>query len=186
MQVCILFLTDNHARTPPLKFFTGQMPCLPPNQQRQSTEGKKCSSKYNLQNCYFCWLDYSSADISCLKHNCQYQFYLDLSSPCNTLTKWLSGLYKTWSTNLKCFRDMQHDNVNVDNLTTKVTRCYSVCTALACYSDDCKFQKLHLATSKFSNHCQSMTIQLLLHSGLFIPVVFSYASETHTHTHTPV
>ena len=39
MQVCISFQTDNHASTPPLKFFTGRMPFLPPNQQRQSTEG---------------------------------------------------------------------------------------------------------------------------------------------------
>jgi len=37
MQVCTL--TDNHASTPPLKFFTGRMPFLPPNQQRQNTEG---------------------------------------------------------------------------------------------------------------------------------------------------
>jgi len=33
MQVCILLQTDNHANTSPLSFF------LPPNQQRQSTEG---------------------------------------------------------------------------------------------------------------------------------------------------
>ena len=39
MQVCISHQTDNHASTPPLKFFTGRMPFLPPNQQRQSTEG---------------------------------------------------------------------------------------------------------------------------------------------------
>ena len=39
MQVCILLQTDNHASTPPLSFFTGRMPFLPPNQQRQSTEG---------------------------------------------------------------------------------------------------------------------------------------------------
>ena len=32
--------TDNHASTPPLSFFTGRMPFLPPNQQRQSTEGE--------------------------------------------------------------------------------------------------------------------------------------------------
>jgi len=32
--------TDNHANTPPLSFFTGRMPFLPPNQQRQSTEGE--------------------------------------------------------------------------------------------------------------------------------------------------
>jgi len=38
MQGCTSLQTDNHTRTPPL-FFTGQMPFLPPNQQRQSTEG---------------------------------------------------------------------------------------------------------------------------------------------------
>jgi len=30
---------DNHASTPPLKFFTGRAPFLPPNEQRLSTEG---------------------------------------------------------------------------------------------------------------------------------------------------
>jgi len=40
MQVSTSLQTDNHASTPPLSFFTGQMPFLPPNQQRQSTEGK--------------------------------------------------------------------------------------------------------------------------------------------------
>jgi len=40
MQVCTMLQTDNHASTPPLKFFTGRIPFLPPNQQRQSTEGK--------------------------------------------------------------------------------------------------------------------------------------------------
>jgi len=39
MQVGISLQTDNHASTSPLKFFTGRMPFLPPNQQRQSTEG---------------------------------------------------------------------------------------------------------------------------------------------------
>ena len=38
MQVCTLLQTDNHASNPPLSFFTGRMPFLPPNQQRQSTE----------------------------------------------------------------------------------------------------------------------------------------------------
>ena len=36
---------DNHASTPPLSFFTGQMPFLPPNQQRQSTEGHLACKK---------------------------------------------------------------------------------------------------------------------------------------------
>jgi len=37
MQVCTSLQTDNHASTPPLSFFTGRMPFLPPNQQRHST-----------------------------------------------------------------------------------------------------------------------------------------------------
>jgi len=41
MQVCTSLQTDNHTSTPPLKFFTGQMPFLPPNQQHQSTEGRQ-------------------------------------------------------------------------------------------------------------------------------------------------
>ena len=36
MQVCTSLQTDNHSSTPPLKFFTGRMPFLPPNQQRQN------------------------------------------------------------------------------------------------------------------------------------------------------
>jgi len=41
MQVCTLVQTDNHANTSPLEtFFTGRMPFLPLNQQRQSTEGQ--------------------------------------------------------------------------------------------------------------------------------------------------
>ena len=38
-QVCTSLQTDNHASTPPLSFFTGWMPFLLPNQQRQSTKG---------------------------------------------------------------------------------------------------------------------------------------------------
>jgi len=45
MQVCTSLLTDNYSSTSPLSFFTGRMPFLPPNQQRQSTEGKKLYSK---------------------------------------------------------------------------------------------------------------------------------------------
>jgi len=39
MQVCTSLQTNNHASTSPLSFFTGWMPFLPPNQQRQSIEG---------------------------------------------------------------------------------------------------------------------------------------------------
>jgi len=38
MQVRTSLQTDNHASTPPLKLFTGRMPFLLPNQQRQNTE----------------------------------------------------------------------------------------------------------------------------------------------------
>ena len=41
MQVCTSLQTNNHASTPPLKFFTGRMPFLQPNQQRQSTKGNR-------------------------------------------------------------------------------------------------------------------------------------------------
>jgi len=39
MQVCTLLQTDSHTSTHHSCFFTGRMPFLPPNQQRQSTEG---------------------------------------------------------------------------------------------------------------------------------------------------
>jgi len=40
IQVCTSLQTDNHASTPTTHVFTGRMPFLPPNQQRQSTEGQ--------------------------------------------------------------------------------------------------------------------------------------------------
>ena len=41
MQVCTSLQTDNHANTPPLSFYKAGsgMLLLPPNQQRQCTEG---------------------------------------------------------------------------------------------------------------------------------------------------
>jgi len=47
MQVCTSLQTYNHASTPPLSFFTGRTPFLPPNQQRQSTEGKTNQRQQN-------------------------------------------------------------------------------------------------------------------------------------------
>jgi len=73
MQVCTSLQTDNHASTPPLSFFTGWMPYLPPNQQRQSTESTNTQEYYKtsilqplymsicfswhpqLKNGRFCW-----------------------------------------------------------------------------------------------------------------------------------
>jgi len=49
MQVCTLLQTDNHASTPPLSFFTGRVPFLSPNQQHQSTEGRKNVKNERLQ-----------------------------------------------------------------------------------------------------------------------------------------
>jgi len=48
MQVCTLLQTDNHTSTPLLMFFTGRMPFLPPNQQRQSTES--CTERHWNRN----------------------------------------------------------------------------------------------------------------------------------------
>jgi len=39
MQACTLLQTDNHTSTPLLCFLQAGYPFLPPNQQRQSTEG---------------------------------------------------------------------------------------------------------------------------------------------------
>jgi len=50
MQVCTALQADNHANTPPLCFFTGRVPFLPPNQRRQSTEGK--STEHTVQ-CHY-------------------------------------------------------------------------------------------------------------------------------------
>jgi len=48
IQVCTSLQTDNHTSTPPLCFFTGRMPFLPPNQQCQSTEGRAPNSLVKL------------------------------------------------------------------------------------------------------------------------------------------
>jgi len=48
MQVCTSIQTDNHASTH-RSVFTGRMPFLPPNQQRQSTEGTKHVSNRKWQ-----------------------------------------------------------------------------------------------------------------------------------------
>jgi len=53
MQVCTSLQTDNHTSTQPLSLFTGRMPFLPPNQQRQGTEGKN-SLHHTLTLFLFC------------------------------------------------------------------------------------------------------------------------------------
>jgi len=44
-------IPDNTTNIPPLSFFTGRMPFLPPNQQRQGTEGneadRRTTNQYN-------------------------------------------------------------------------------------------------------------------------------------------
>ena len=58
MQVCTSLQTDDHAIIPPLSFFTGRMPFLPPNQQRQSTEGNNILTHLNrisIQQPTFHW-----------------------------------------------------------------------------------------------------------------------------------
>jgi len=44
MQVYTSLQTNKPFQHPTTLFFTGQMPFLPPNQQRQSTEGSVCQS----------------------------------------------------------------------------------------------------------------------------------------------
>jgi len=63
MQVCTSLQTDNHASTPPLKFFTGRMPFLPPNQQHQSTEGI-CGGQSPCFLFFFIFLSLSHAQVA--------------------------------------------------------------------------------------------------------------------------
>jgi len=53
VQVRTSLQTDNHACTPPLSFLKGRMPFLPPNQQRQSTEGTYHGCKKTFVNVFF-------------------------------------------------------------------------------------------------------------------------------------
>ena len=66
MQVCTSLQTDNHANTPLLQSFTGRMPFLLPNQQRQSTEGNNNNITINriLYYTYQCSLNaYGDCDV---------------------------------------------------------------------------------------------------------------------------
>jgi len=50
--VCTSLQTDNHASTPPLSFFTGRVPFLPPNQQCQSTMCHHTLLKTGKMTCF--------------------------------------------------------------------------------------------------------------------------------------
>jgi len=50
MQVCTLLQTDNHASTAAFCFLTGRMPFLPPNRQRQSTEGNYTVHYFEIES----------------------------------------------------------------------------------------------------------------------------------------
>jgi len=63
MQVCTLFQTDNHARTPPLSFLQARCPsCRPTNSVKALKEKPEC--KQSLINQWDAWL---------VKINRQYQ-----------------------------------------------------------------------------------------------------------------
>ena len=67
MQVCTSLQTDNHASTPPLSFFTGRMPFLPPNQQHQTTEGNKAIWMQLLYGEY--WFKFTHWQRLSINHN---------------------------------------------------------------------------------------------------------------------
>ena len=69
-QVCTLLQTDNHTSTPPLCFFTGQMPFLQPNQPHQSTEEHTMKKKIR-----------GAIVVVCVTSSmCNSRWYLDFSS----------------------------------------------------------------------------------------------------------
>ena len=49
MQVCISLQTANHASTPPLSFFTGRMPFLPPNCVKALKAYFVCHTSYHKE-----------------------------------------------------------------------------------------------------------------------------------------
>ena len=64
MHLCTSLQTDNHASTPPLSFFTGQMPFLLLNQQHQSTEGTWHVIKHILKTLAKVFLRWSVTNIA--------------------------------------------------------------------------------------------------------------------------
>ena len=83
MQVCTSLQTDNHASTPPLSFFTGRMPFLPPN--HQSTEGILCQLSslhriyYSVISAYFCRI--FGVCMVCIFFKCHVQLACLVSHP---------------------------------------------------------------------------------------------------------
>jgi len=68
MQVCTSLQTDYHASTPPVKLFTGRMPFLLPNEQRQSTEkawktSEIFSSVATLLELMVCWFQHCEVGV---------------------------------------------------------------------------------------------------------------------------
>jgi len=54
MQVCTSLQSDNHASTPPLKFFTGRMPFLPPKTNNVKALKATCkSAKIISSGCFW-------------------------------------------------------------------------------------------------------------------------------------
>jgi len=101
VQVCTSLQTDNHTSTSPLKFFTGRMPFLPPNQQRQSTEGTKfANNKDNI--CIICVLKFANNkdNICCQKPSQSYSTsYYNSGNTTTTTTLYpFNGLFSriTW------------------------------------------------------------------------------------------
>jgi len=67
MQVCTSLKTDNHTSTHHSSFFTGWMPFLPPNQQRQSNEGLSASQHASYHIIYSAVLLHITAAASDVK-----------------------------------------------------------------------------------------------------------------------
>ena len=86
MQVCPSLQTDNHANTSPLRFYTGRMPFLPPNQQRQSTEGL-----YGTKVCRYNWRSAGSLGwpFPVLKHKYNFQITYTEAILSNSVVKLL-------------------------------------------------------------------------------------------------
>jgi len=82
--VCTTLQADNHTSTPPLNFFTGRMPFLPPNQQRQSTEG--LTQSFSSSCCtrkFYVTPSYIAKNYYC--RNC-FKYYIPQNMRCHLMT----------------------------------------------------------------------------------------------------
>jgi len=103
---------QNHASTPPLSFFTGRMPFLPPNQQRQST-------LYLLENIH----NFSNFFIIICWTLCQFVQMKSFAKAC--FGEWFTRMSMTRLTRMNSCQCTLHRDISAVLDSYELTRMYS-------------------------------------------------------------